>query len=141
MTVSLSFKRQVHIGSSGKLNADEPFDEIPQIIRQNQHFEHLSGMDALVIDQLCANHHPRMDKKQPKNIDGIIILGWETLCSENYHYSVSIFSTCGFGATGATGTGVTSVFPDPPEPSGWEGTVSGADSASPEVAVRVSCLL
>ena len=40
-------------------------------------------MDAFMINKLLGENYFGMNEKKPKNIDGIIILGWEIFGSNN----------------------------------------------------------
>jgi len=56
--------------------SDNPFDDVPNIEENDKHFEHLRGVNALVLDKIGCYCCAFPAKQDPEDVYRIIFLEW-----------------------------------------------------------------
>ena len=73
MPVRLALERNVQVGSPAHWQANEPLDDVEEVEKYKSQFNHLSGMDALMLDKVGRDGRSFAAKQHSQNVDGIII--------------------------------------------------------------------
>ena len=70
--VGFALERNVGVGPSAHRQADEPLYQIPQIEAHDEHLQHLSRVDSLVLNEVCRDAHPFSAEQQAADVDGVV---------------------------------------------------------------------
>ena len=80
-------------GIAGQDEANEPFEDVPQVERQDQEFEHLTRVNAFVAQFNIREGHPSSHKDQTEEVDGRESSKWnETVDNHGKHKSLRLTS-------------------------------------------------
>ena len=71
--VRLALERDVEVGAPPHRQANEPLDEVEEVEEYKSQFNHLSGMDALMLNKVGRDGRSLAAKQHSQNVDGIII--------------------------------------------------------------------
>ena len=71
--VRFTLERNVEVGAPAHRQANKPLDDVEEIEEYKSQFNHLSGMDALMLDKVGRDGGSLAAKQHSQNVDGVII--------------------------------------------------------------------
>lgn len=90
--VCLPLERNVQVGSPSHRQANEPLDDVEEIEEYKSQFNHLPGMDALMLDKVGRDGRSLAAKQHSQNVDGIIIFeGYQSVVNDEHGGDVNDF--------------------------------------------------
>ena len=88
--VCLALERNVQVGSPAHRQANEPLDDVEEVEEYKSQFNHLSGMDALMLDKVGRDGRSLAAKQHSQNVDGIIIFeGYQSVVNDEHRGDVN----------------------------------------------------
>lgn len=90
--VRLALERNVQVGAPAHRQANEPLDDVEKIEEYKSQFNHLSGMDALMLDKVGRDGRSLAAKQHSQNVDGVIIFeGYQSVVNDEHGCDVNDF--------------------------------------------------
>ena len=90
--VRLALERNVQVGAPAHRQANEPLDDVEEIEKYKSQFNHLSGMDALMLDKVGRDGRSLAAKQHSQNVDGVIIFeGYQSVVNDEHGSDVNKF--------------------------------------------------
>lgn len=83
--VRLALERDVEVGAPPHRQANEPLDDVEEIEEYKSQFNHLPGMDALMLDKVGRDGRSFAAKQHSQNVDGVIIFeGYQSVVNDEH---------------------------------------------------------
>lgn len=90
--VCLALERNVQVGSPAHRQANEPLDDVEEVEEYKSQFNHLSGMDALMLNKVGRDGRSFTTKQHSQNVDGVIIFeGYQSVVNDEHGCDVNDF--------------------------------------------------
>ena len=90
--VRLALERNVQVGAPPHWQANEPLDDVEEVEKYKTQFNHLSGMDALMLNKVGRDGRSFAAKQHSQNVDGIIIFeGYQSVVNDEHGVGVYDF--------------------------------------------------
>ena len=71
VSIGFSLEGDVEVGAAGEWQADEPLKEVAEVEAHDEQLQHLSGVDALMAEELCADVDAPAAKQDAADVDGV----------------------------------------------------------------------
>lgn len=85
MPVRFTLERNVEVGAPAHWQANKPLDDVEEIEEYISQFNHLSGMDALMLDKVGRDGGSLAAKQHSQNVDGVIIFeGYQSVVNDEH---------------------------------------------------------
>lgn len=92
VSVCLALERNVEVSSPAHRQSNEPLDDVEEIEEYKSQFNHLPGMDALMLDKVGRDGRSLAAKQYSQNVDGIIIFeGYQSVVNDEHGCDVNDF--------------------------------------------------
>ena len=92
MPVRFALERNVEVGAPAHWQANEPLYDVEEIEKYKSQFNHLSGMDALMLDKVGRDSRSLAAKQHSQNVDGVIIFeGYQSVVNDEHGCDVNDF--------------------------------------------------
>ena len=92
MLVCLALERNVEVSSPAHRQANEPLDDVEEVEEYKSQFNHLSGMDALMLNKVGRDGCSLAAKQHSQNVDGVIIFeGYQSVVNDEHGCDVNDF--------------------------------------------------
>ena len=92
VSVCLALERNVQVGAPPHRQANEPLDDVEEIEEYKSQFNHLAGMDALMLNKVGRDGRSFTTKQHSQNVDGVIIFeGYQSVVNDEHGVGVYDF--------------------------------------------------